>query len=88
MKSRSVNFSVDALEHLKFFIKTAPRLATKITEFLEECARTPFEGKGKPEPLKGNYSGYWSRRINEEHRLIYRVDDQFVYVLSCRGHYD
>ena len=88
MKSRSINFSVSALEDLQFLIKTAPRLATKITELLEECVRNPFVGKGKPEPLKGDLNGYRSRRINDEHRLVYRVDDNFVYVFSCKGHYD
>lgn len=87
MKSRNTNFSPLALEELQEWIKTAPKLAGKITELLAECARTPFEGKGKPEPLKGDYRGYWSRRINDEHRLIYKIDDDFVYVIACKGHY-
>ena len=88
MKSRNINFSLSALAELQEWNKTAPKLAGKIIELLAECAKTPFDGKGKPEGLKGDYKGYWSRRINDEHRLIYRVDDDFVYVASCKGHYD
>ena len=60
----------------------------KINRLLGETLRAPFEGTGKPEPLKGKYSGYWSRRITKEHRLIYRVEDNALEILSCVGHYD
>lgn len=60
----------------------------KINRLLEETLRTPFEGTGKPEPLKGKYSGCWSRRITKEHRLIYRVKDNALEILSCMGHYE
>jgi toxin YoeB len=55
-----------------------------------ELAKTPFEGEGKPEPLKHNYSKYWSRRINRKNRIIYRVDENVVtvFVISAMGHYD
>lgn len=59
----------------------------KINELIKECMRHPFEGKGKPEPLRGNFSGLWSRRIDEEHRLIYRYDDGVLTIISCRYHY-
>lgn len=59
----------------------------KIFNLLNELTEHPFSGIGKPEPLKHNLSGYWSRRINREHRLIYRVDKKIVYVLSAYGHY-
>jgi toxin YoeB len=88
MKSRETIFSQSAFGELKDWIKTSPKVATKILELLEECGRTPFDGKGKPEPLKGNYKGYWSRRITEEDRLVYRVDDNNVYVAACKGHYE
>ncbi|MGV7208460.1 Txe/YoeB family addiction module toxin [Oxalobacteraceae bacterium A2-2] len=61
--------------------------AEKINALLEECMRTPFKGTGKPEPLKGNLTGYWSRRIDREHRLVYLVEDGVVYVAQCRHHY-
>ena len=60
----------------------------KINRLLGETLRTPFEGTGKPEPLKGKYSGYWSRRITKEHRLIYRVENNALEILSCVGHYE
>ena len=60
----------------------------KINRLLGETLRTPFEGTGKPEPLKGKYSGYWSRRITKEHRLIYRVENNALEILSCMGHYE
>ena len=59
----------------------------KINELIKESIRTPFEGTGKPEPLKHDLSGWWSRRINIEHRLFYRVEDDSLYFLQCRYHY-
>lgn len=59
----------------------------RLVELIEEAKRTPFDGKGKPEPLKGNLKGCWSRRITEEHRLVYRVDDERITVVACKGHY-
>lgn len=60
----------------------------KITLLLEELTRNPFTGLGKPEPLKHNLAGYWSRRIDKEHRLIYELKDNIVFVLSAKGHYN
>ena len=54
---------------------------------IEEMKRTPFEGRGKPEPLKGNLSGYWSRRIDDVNRIVYFEENHMIYVISCRGHY-
>ncbi|MBK7637771.1 MAG: Txe/YoeB family addiction module toxin [Saprospiraceae bacterium] len=54
---------------------------------LKDIFRNPFSGLGKPEPLVGNYKGYWSSRINQEHRLIYKVEDKMIIVASCRFHY-
>lgn len=59
----------------------------KILTFLEELSHHPFTGTGKPEPLKYEYSGYYSRRINQEHRLIYKVTENIVYIASAYGHY-
>jgi toxin YoeB len=55
---------------------------------IEAAVRDPFAGIGKPEPLLGNLAGYWSRRIDEMHRLVYASDDADVDVIACRGHYD
>lgn len=61
----------------------------KIVELLNSIKRTPYQGIGKPEPLKFNQSGYWSRRINDEHRLVYKVDDHNnIFIASCKGHYE
>jgi toxin YoeB len=62
-------------------------MARRITRLTAEIQRTPFTGIGKPEPLKGDLSGYWSRRIDDEHRLVYRVDEKEVQILKARYHY-
>ena len=59
----------------------------RINKLLSEVKRSPFEGIGKPEPLKENLSGFWSRRIDEANRLVYAVDDGYITVISCRYHY-
>ena len=64
-----------------------PKIYRKIAELIEEIRRNPFSGKGKPEPLKHNFSGYWSRRITDEHRLIYTVNEIEVLIISCKYHY-
>ncbi len=68
--------------------KEDKRLLAKVWELIIDISKHPFEGIGKPEPLKGNLTGYWSRRINEKHRLVYKVDEQTVFIISCYGHYD
>jgi toxin YoeB len=60
----------------------------RINELLKDISRNPYEGIGKPEPLKFNYAGFWSRRIDEEHRLIYRVVEDEIQIAKCRFHYD
>ena len=59
----------------------------KINQLLKDISRNPFDGIGKPEPLKGNFSGYWSRRVNDKDRLIYRFQDSVIYIFSLKGHY-
>ena len=63
------------------------RLLKRINELIRDVSRSPFQGIGKPEPLKGDLSGYWSRRINDEHRLIYAVARDELIILACRFHY-
>lgn len=60
----------------------------RINELLRDIARNPFSGIGKPEPLKDDLSGFWSRRIDDANRLIYRVKNNVIEILSCRGHYN
>lgn len=64
------------------------KMLKKINGLIKDIQRTPYEGKGKPEPLKYDLAGLWSRRIDREHRLIYRVEDDSVLIYSCRYHYD
>jgi toxin YoeB len=64
-----------------------PKLSAKIDTLIDAILVDPFSGLGKPEPLKHEYSGCWSRRINQQHRLVYRVDDDRIIVLQCRSHY-
>lgn len=64
------------------------KVLKKINALLREIGRDPFRGTGKPEALKGNLSGFWSRRINDRHRLVYRIEDDKIKIYSCKGHYD
>jgi toxin YoeB len=63
------------------------RKATRVLRLIDESLRTPFTGSGKPEPLKHSLAGSWSRRIDREHRLVYRVEGDRLIVLACRFHY-
>jgi toxin YoeB len=63
------------------------KLLQKLNGLIRECQRTPFTGTGKPEPLKGELAGWWSRRIDQEHRLVYRVTDEGLLIAQCRYHY-
>lgn len=64
-----------------------PRILRKLNALLKECSRTPYEGTGKPEALRDDFSGWWSRRITEEHRLVYRVEGDSLTIAQCRYHY-
>jgi toxin YoeB len=85
---RQIKFEADALYELEQWVKIHPKTASKILDLLQEICKTPFDGKGKPEPLKHKFKGLWSRRITDEHRLIYEVTESFINVLSCKGHYE
>ena len=63
------------------------KIAKRIVELIKDIERNPYDGIGKPEPLKHSLSGYWSRRITEEHRLVYRVEEETIIILSCQYHY-
>ena len=76
-----------AWEDYQFWIESDRKVFLKINSLIKECQRTPFTGSGKPEALKQNFSGFWSRRITGEHRLVYRVDNDILYLAQCRYHY-
>jgi len=80
-------FLSDAWDDYLFWQGTDKATLKKINALIREIQRTPFEGNGKPQPLKHNLAGWWSRRINLEHRLVYRIDTDAVVVLQCRYHY-
>jgi toxin YoeB len=64
------------------------KIMFRINDLIKDILRSPFKGIGKPEPLKGNLAGCWSRRINEEHRLVYKVKEESIYILQCRFQYN
>ena len=70
-----------------WFQEVDKKLLKRINTLIKEIQRSPFEGIGKPEPLKANLSGYWSRRINTEHRLVYKVTEDNITIVACRFHY-
>ena len=89
MSSYTLRFSQQAKEDIRQHKKSGNKsVVNKITLFLEELAIHPFTGTGKPEPLKHSLAGFWSRRINREHRLVYEVSEDLVFVLSAKGHYE
>jgi len=85
---RKIQFTQIALDDLKSFKAGNQNLVFKIFELISDIQKTPFEGLGKPEPLKYENKGLWSRRINDEHRLIYLITDDLIEIKSCSGHYD
>ncbi|SHI95982.1 toxin YoeB [Tangfeifania diversioriginum] len=76
-----------AWEDYQYWLTNDKKTLKKINRLIKECQRTPFTGTGKPEPLKENFSGFWSRRITGEHRLVYKVENNVLYIAQCRYHY-
>lgn len=74
-------------EDFCFWIDHDRKIAKRLVRLIDECGRTPFEGIGKPEPLRDNLSGYWSRRITDEHRLVYKVAGDELWIAQARYHY-
>lgn len=83
---RSIRFEPSAWEEFSEWQRKDAKLWKKLVDLLTETARTPFEGKGKPEALKHDYKGYWSRRLTQEHRIVYKVTDETIIVVACMGH--
>jgi toxin YoeB len=80
-------FAEQAWEDYLYWQKTDPKLLERINALIKDIARTPFAGIGKPEPLKHALAGYWSRRINDEHRIVYRIADGSMLIAQLRYHY-
>ena len=81
-------FDENAIEDLAWWVKTDLKKSKKIISLLNEIKRTPFAGRGKPEPLKHELTGCWSRRIDKIHRIVYEPLENDIRILSCRYHYD
>jgi len=81
-------FVDESWEDYLYWQKTDKKTLNKINNLLKDIARNPFIGIGKPEPLKHKYKGYWSRRIDSEHRLIYAIKENEILIAKCRFHYD
>lgn len=86
-KGFSLAWTDHAWEDYLYWQKEDMKILEEINDLLEECQRHPFTGTGKPEPLRNNLTGFWSRRITKEHRLVYLPEDNAIYVLACRFHY-
>ena len=80
-------FADEAWDDYLYWQKQDRRVVDRINKLIAETSRDPFEGIGKPEPLKHALAGFWSRRIDDVHRLVYAVDDADLAVIACKGHY-
>lgn len=85
---RQIAFHQSAFDDYNEWAKTDKKLFERLYRIIAETARTPFNGIGKPEPLKRELKGYWSRRLTDEHRLVYKVTDEQIIISSCKYHYE
>lgn len=76
-----------AWEDYLYWQKIDKRILKRVNELIKSIKRTPFEGIGDPEPLKNDFSGYWSRRVDLQHRLVYHVSGGYIAIIQCRFHY-
>ena len=80
-------FQTQAWEDYQYWLEKDTKVLQRINDLIKDTTRSPFKGIGKPEPLKGDLSGCWSRRITDEHRLVYIVEGKRLHILQCRFHY-
>jgi toxin YoeB len=85
---RDITWSPEGWDDLTYWMGQDRKTLRRIVRIIEDIQRTPAEGIGKPEPLKGNLSGYWSRRIDDTNRIVYRFDDKAVKIIKARFHYN
>ena len=81
-------FTSQAQDDLAYWRKHDQKMVVKIDQLIQAVLASPFEGIGKPEPLRFQKAGYWARRITQEHRLVYKVHDDVLYIAQCRYHYE
>lgn len=84
---RNLSFTRKAFEEYNEWFEKDIQIIDRIKILIRDIDRDPFKGLGKPEPLKGNWTGYWSRRIDHEHRLVYKVTAEQIIIVKCKGHY-
>lgn len=84
---RMLSWTDDAWDDYLYWQTQDKKALKRINKLINDVKRSPFQGIGKPEPLKENLSGFWSRRIDDTNRLVYAVDDQAITIISCRYHY-
>ncbi|MEM7536056.1 MAG: Txe/YoeB family addiction module toxin [Chloroflexota bacterium] len=85
---KRVVFEGSAFEDFTNWVKLNKKIHTRIVRLIKDIQRNPFTGMGKPEPLRHQLQGYWSRRIDNEHRLVYTVTDDDIIIIACRYHYE
>ena len=85
---RLLQWDYDAWEDYLYWQNHDRKNLKRINQLIKDIIRNPFDGIGKPEPLKKNLSGLWSRRIDDEHRIVYIVESDVIVIISCRGHYN
>jgi len=85
---RNIVFEPQAFQDFNNWAREDKKIYGKIVNLITDILRSPFDGIGKPEPLKYELNGYWSRRITDEHRLVYKVSDDAVTIVGCRFHYE
>lgn len=85
---RAIHFVPDAWDAYLYWQNQDKKTLKRINQLITAAARDPFAGIGKPEPLRGELSGYWSRRIDDSNRLVYRATDAELVIIACRFHYD
>ena len=83
----NITFTEKAWDEYIYWQTQDKKFLKKLNALIEEVTRTPFEGTGKPEPLRHELAGFWSRRISDEHRLVYRIKDGTLEIVQCRYHY-
>ena len=88
MQNKTIRWDLDAWNDYIYWQTQDKKILKRINQLIKDISRNPFEGIGKPEPLTGSLTGFWSRRIDKEHRLVYAIEENSVLLISCRGHYD
>jgi len=84
----TIKWTLEAWEDYIYWQQNDKKITKKINALIKEVVQNPYDGIGKPEPLRYDLSGFWSRRINHEHRLVYAIKDNALTIISCRYHYD